>query len=91
MGRVKETPAREEIIFLAGPILIFLLVTMLAFALSRHFSSPMTEIARVAKKIADGDFSEKISPTLSGNAQDLALAIKHMAEPAMMRMEKRRL
>jgi len=69
-------------------ILIFLLSIVFNFIISSLVSKPITEMAKVARAMAKGDFSQKPSIYSSDEIGDLAIALFSMSEEIKNKIDK---
>ncbi len=74
----------QLLIIMLGVVLVFLLITLLIYLSGRFFIRsivyPVIRIGEIARKIAKGDFSERIEKTSEDELGDLCDSINYMAQ-----------
>ncbi len=68
-----------RIVWLASLLVLFMAIP-LVYLVSRHFTHPLEEMQRVATRLADGDFRQRVAVKRSDEMGTLARALNEMAE-----------
>ncbi len=84
--RIVSTHLRVLLVF--SFVLTFVIAVLLSFIASGYFSRPLKEMAEIAKKIAQGDLSQKISLRSGDELSDYARSMNYMSDQIRMRMEE---
>ena len=67
-------------IFYTGTALALALATLLGAVLTRTIAQPVVEVTRQARKMAAGDFSQRVAVRSDDEFGELSLAINHLAD-----------
>ena len=74
--------ARHEIlkIFLENVLLVAIIAALIAFLISKRLTKPLMELNNAAKKIADGDFKQRVSIEAQNELGELGETFNNMAD-----------
>ncbi len=88
LSRIKIISAHVRDMVFALLIVVLILSWIMSFFVSALISRPIKEMSRVARSIADGNFSRKIRVSSHDEIKDLADAFNFMAKQVRLRIEE---
>ncbi len=79
MNKIKEDNEKTQNLFIIALIAMVVVISISAITLSRRITGPVSELAKGARSIGDGDLDYKVYVKSNDELSDLALAFNAMA------------
>ncbi|MFA5259859.1 MAG: ATP-binding protein, partial [Candidatus Omnitrophota bacterium] len=87
LSEIEHVSRHLQLLLIFSFIFAFGISVLLSFVASGYFSKPLKEMSQIAKRIAAGDFSQRVFPAGKDELSDLASSINYMSEHIRMRIE----